>query len=58
MKEKARTYKIYATPLVYDKEASRQEQIKELAQKYVAEVERMVKRYPTQWYNFFEFWND
>ena len=58
MKEKARTYKVYATPLVYDKEASRQEQIKELAQKYVAEVERMVKRYPTQWYNFFEFWND
>jgi len=58
MKEKTRTYKIYATPLSYDKEAPRQEQIKELAEKYVAELERMVKRYPTQWYNYFEFWGN
>ena len=56
MKEKARTYKIYVTPLPYDKEASRQEQIKELAAKYVAELERMARLYPTQWYNYFEFW--
>lgn len=58
LKEKARTYKIYATPLPYDKEAPRQEQIKELATRYVAEVERLVKRYPTQWYNYFKFWGN
>lgn len=56
MKLKCRTYKIYATPLPYDKEAPRQEQIKELAGKYVTELERMLSHYPTQWYNYFEFW--
>ena len=55
MKEKRRTYKIYATPLQYNLEAPRQEQIKELAEKYVTELERMVNLYPTQWYNYFEF---
>ncbi|MBO7069468.1 MAG: lipid A biosynthesis acyltransferase [Bacteroidaceae bacterium] len=57
MKQKSRTYRIYVTPLQYNKEAPRKEQIIELADKYVAEVERMVKRYPTQWYNYFEFWS-
>ena len=55
MKEKSRTYKIYATPLPYNLEAPRQEQIRELAKKYVTELERMVNLYPTQWYNYFEF---
>ena len=54
MKEKIRTYKIYATPLLYNLEAPRQEQIKELAEKYVTELERMVNLYPTQWYNYFD----
>lgn len=58
VKEKPKVYKIYVTPLQYDKEASRQEQIQELSRKYVAEVERIVKLYPTQWYNYFEFWKD
>lgn len=58
MKLKCRTYKIYATPLPYDKEAPRQEQIKELAGKYVTELERMLSHYPTQWYNYFEFWGN
>lgn len=58
IKLKCRTYKIYATPLPYDKEAPRQEQIKELAGKYVTELERMLSHYPTQWYNYFEFWGN
>lgn len=58
VKEMPKVYKIYVTPLQYNKEASRKEQIQELSQKYVAEVERIVKLYPTQWYNYFEFWGD
>jgi len=58
MKQSARTYRIYVTPLSYDKEAPRQQQIQELAQKYVTEVQRIVGLYPTQWYNYFEFWKD
>ena len=58
MKQSTRTYKIYVKPLSYNREAPRQQQIQELAQQYVAEVQRMVKLYPTQWYNYFEFWKD
>ena len=58
MKQSTRTYKIYVTPLSYNREAPRQQQIQELAQQYVAEVQRIVKLYPTQWYNYFEFWTN
>jgi predicted LPLAT superfamily acyltransferase len=56
IKKNSQTYKIIVTPLQYNREASRQEQIKKLAGKYVAELERLVRLYPTQWYNFHEFW--
>ena len=56
MKDSLTSYKIYVTPLHYDKEASRQEQIKQLSSAYVAELEKRVRQYPTQWYNYFEFW--
>ena len=58
MKQSAHTYRIYVTPLSYDREAPRQQQIQELAHQYVAEVQRMVEHYPTQWYNYFEFWKN
>lgn len=49
-------YTIYVTPLPYDKEAPRKQQTEQLAEAFRDELERMVKRYPTQWYNYFEFW--
>ena len=57
MKTSVKGYTAYVTPLVYDKSAPRKEQIRQLATSYVAELERMVKKYPTQWYNYFEFWS-
>ncbi len=50
-------YKVIVTPLNYDKQAPRNEQVKELSEKYAAELERIVRQYPTQWYNYFDFWN-
>lgn len=50
-------YKIFVTPLNYDKTQTRKEQIRQLSEAYVAELEKRVLEYPTQWYNFFEFWN-
>jgi predicted LPLAT superfamily acyltransferase len=49
-------YKIYVTPLPYDKTAPRGQQIAELANSYIHEVERIIRMYPTQWYNYFDFW--
>ena len=56
VKVKARGYKIYVTPLPYDTQAPRKEQQQQLAARYVAELERILKLYPTQWYNYYEFW--
>ena len=58
MKSSLRGYKIYVTPLRYDKSAPRQEQIRQLSDAYVSELERLVRRYPTQWYNYFNFWDE
>lgn len=56
VKTKAKKYKIIVTPLPYDTIAPRKEQISQLSSAYVNELERVVKIYPTQWYNYFEFW--
>ena len=58
MKTSLRGYRIYVTPLGYDKSAPRQEQIEQLCGAYVRELEKRVRQYPTQWYNYFEVWND
>ena len=56
MKVATRRYKIFVTPLSYDKDAPRNTQVEQLSTQYAAEVERIVRRYPTQWYNYFPFW--
>ncbi len=56
MKEGAKKYKIYLTPLGYGRDLPRREQIGQLCRAYIAELERMVRLYPTQWFNFFDFW--
>lgn len=58
MKERLDTYKIYVTPLIYDHTVSIREQMRQLAQTYASELERMLKRYPEQWYNYFDVWAD
>ena len=49
-------YRIYVTPLFYDRQAVRSEQVRQLAASYAAELEHMLTQYPAQWYNFFDFW--
>lgn len=57
MKSSTKGYTIYVKPLSYDKQAPRNKQIEQLAHSYVAELERILKMYPTQWYNYYDFWN-
>ena len=56
IKTAARQYTVFITPLEYDAEASRAKQIESLSQAYIDNMERTVRRYPTQWYNYFEYW--
>jgi predicted LPLAT superfamily acyltransferase len=56
MKKGMRTYHLYLRELQYDKSSSRREQMSQLAQNFATELENMVRRYPTQWFNYFDFW--
>ena len=56
MKTSLTAYTIFVTPLNYDKSADRKNRMTQLANAYSAELERIIKLYPTQWYNFYEFW--
>lgn len=56
MKTRPKEYTVYVAPLPYDHDAPRKQQVKQLADGYAAQIERLLKQYPTQWYNYFEFW--
>lgn len=56
MKTGLMEYTIHLKPLVYDKTTDRKSQIAQLSSLYVRELETLVRQFPTQWYNFFEFW--
>ena len=56
MKISWNAYNIYVTPLHYDTNAPRKQQIEELSSAYAAETERILKLHPAQWYNFYNFW--
>lgn len=56
MKTGTKKYVAYVTPLHYDTSKSRKEQTRQLAEAYVSELEKRLRQYPTQWYNFFDFW--
>ncbi len=55
VKSAVKTYTIYVTPLCYDKDNGRQQQIQQIAQAYASELERVLRLYPHQWYNYFDF---
>ncbi len=56
MKTGGKNYRIYITPLEYDKDSDRNTRIQLLADSYAAELERILRLYPAQWYNFYDFW--
>lgn len=58
MKDGAKSYRIYVTPLGCAADASHGDQMKQLAESYAAEIERILSLHPTQWYNYYDFWND
>lgn len=56
MKEGWTRYRIFVTPLDYSRSLPRKQQITQLLDAYINELELRIKQYPTQWYNFFDFW--
>ena len=56
MKEGMRTYHAYVRSVECDRTLNKREQIKQLAQAFATQLEDIVRSYPTQWFNYFDFW--
>jgi predicted LPLAT superfamily acyltransferase len=58
MKESPARYHIYVQPLPsknFDR-LNRQEKTARLAQSFASELEKIIRKYPEQWFNFYDFW--
>ncbi len=53
MKETSRHYHFFAEEAVF-----KNRDAQDLLKKYTESIERILKRYPYQWFNYFDFWND
>ncbi|MCL2597922.1 MAG: lipid A biosynthesis (KDO)2-(lauroyl)-lipid IVA acyltransferase [Paludibacter sp.] len=57
IKISSKKYKIYVIPIGSSGSfATKKEKINEMVFSYVKELENIVKQYPEQWFNFYEFW--
>jgi predicted LPLAT superfamily acyltransferase len=60
MKETKYHYHFYATPprMIenFNNLKFREENLRNMVVEYVMEIEKMVKKYPVQWFNYYNFW--
>jgi predicted LPLAT superfamily acyltransferase len=56
MKTGAKRYTATVNRIDVDTEGNTKTRAAALARKYVKLLEKTVKEYPAQWYNYFEFW--
>jgi predicted LPLAT superfamily acyltransferase len=57
VKISSKKYKIFVKPVIPVKAGiSKKEKIENLVFSYVKELETIVKNYPLQWFNFYDFW--
>ena len=50
------SYKVEYIKIIMDKEKSEALAVSEALEKYVNKLEEVVKMYPNQWFNFYDFW--
>ena len=55
MKEARRRYHVYVEELTATG-TNRQERLQSLSDAYAGMLERIIRRYPDQWFNFYDFW--
>jgi predicted LPLAT superfamily acyltransferase len=60
MKSGSKRYHFHATPPkaypMSEGKRIREEHLRPILEDYIAAVEQMVKKYPEQWFNYYEFW--
>lgn len=58
VKEKYKVFKVYVSELQVDREAQNKYKTAELlGNAYVQNLEKILQKYPNQWYNFYQFWD-
>ena len=62
VKESRKQYRFYATPLKIvpsvKNPMERSELVRDSIKEYVSEFERITRKYPLQWHNYFNFWKE
>lgn len=56
MRENARSYKVFVRRIESDAELPLRARMTAMAQRFAAELEEIVRLYPTQWFNYYDFW--
>ncbi|MDR2848334.1 MAG: lipid A biosynthesis (KDO)2-(lauroyl)-lipid IVA acyltransferase [Bacteroidales bacterium] len=56
MKESLLHYRIYIKPLPAPPAGSKNERAAHYAQAFAGELETIIRKYPEQWFNYYEFW--
>jgi len=56
LKMPALLYRIHVVSIPIPPEGDKREQINQMTRSYAKILESIVKRYPAQWFNFYEFW--
>ena len=56
MKSGYKSYHAYVREIQCDREAKLREQMSQIAQSFAENLEEIVRKYPTQWFNYFDFW--
>ena len=61
MKENNKSYHFFATPPVYYLQEGQQQKrdntIMKIIEEYICALEKTIKRYPEQWFNYYNFWD-
>jgi predicted LPLAT superfamily acyltransferase len=57
MKASAKRYKVYVNRLQKEGE-TRNDRINAYVRQYVGHLEEVLREYPEQWFNYYEFWDE
>ena len=56
LKESAQTYRIVVRRVEADSQLPRRERMEALARSFATHLDAVLRRYPHQWFNYYEFW--
>lgn len=58
MREKTWNYTVYVNEIQYDENLNIRQRAEQLAKNYAKELESVLNKYPDQWFNFYDFWEE